>query len=153
VNSRPFLPVVHSLFGDSRSPLTSMIAMSNSIARAPSPRALAPRRTRDATRIRRLTIANAMRAQDVRAMGDRVLVLADAQATQTKSGLFLASANANQGPGSSVTGEVASVGADVKALKKGDKVLVNGFAGTEIEFEGGVKGKFVRADDVLAVLS
>jgi chaperonin GroES len=93
-----------------------------------------------------------MNADRVQAMGERVLVLADAAESQTKSGLFLAS-SANSGPGSSVTGSVASVGADVKGVKVGDKVLINGFAGTEVEFEAGVKGKFVNASDVLAVLS
>jgi chaperonin GroES len=48
---------------------------------------------------------------------------------------------------------VASVGADVKGVKVGDAVLINGFAGTEVEFEDGEKGKFINSADVLAVLS
>ena len=95
----------------------------------------------------------AMNADKVQAMGDRVLVLADAAESQTKGGLFLASSGGASGPGSNVTGKVASVGELVKGVNKGDKVLINGFAGTEVEFEGGVKGKFVNSADVLAVLS
>ena len=37
-------------------------------------------------------------------------------------------------------------------MKQGDSVLINGFAGSEIEFEDGSKGKFVTEDDVLAIL-
>ena len=40
----------------------------------------------------------------------------------------------------------------VKGIKKGDAVLINGFSGTEVEFEDGEKGKFINAVDVLAVL-
>ena len=82
-----------------------------------------------------------------------MLVLADAAESQTKGGLFLASSASAGGPGSSVTGKVASVGADVKGISVGDAVLVNGFAGTEVEFEDGAKGKFINSSDVLAVLS
>ncbi|CEG00749.1 GroES-like [Ostreococcus tauri] len=86
-------------------------------------------------------------------MGDRVLVIADAAESQTKGGLFLASSGSAGGPGSTMTGKVASVGSDVKGINKGDAVMVNGFSGTEVEFEDGSKGKFVNSADVLAVLS
>lgn len=94
-----------------------------------------------------------MKPNEVQAMGDRVLVIADAVESQTKGGLFLAGSGAAGGPGSSLTGKVMSVGADVKGVKKGDSVLINGFAGTEVAFEDGSKGKFVNSADVLAVLS
>ena len=113
-------------------------------------RARAPTRR---PRARVLTRAG-MRADTVQAMGDRVLVLADKAESQTKGGLFLAGASGGaNGPGSSVTGRVASVGADAKGVAVGDRVLINGFAGTEVEFEDGEKGKFVNSSDVLAVLS
>lgn len=114
----------------------------------------APRTAQPARRSRcAVATKAAMNADTVQAMGDRVLVLADAAESQTKGGLFLASSGGSSGPGSNVTGKVASVGEAVKGVKKGDKVLINGFAGTEVEFEGGVKGKFVNSADVLAVLS
>jgi chaperonin GroES len=93
-----------------------------------------------------------MKSSEVQAMGDRVLVLADAAESQTKGGLFLASSGGAGGPGSSITGKVASVGENVKGINKGDAVLINGFSGTEVEFEDGVKGKFINATEVLAVL-
>ena len=114
----------------------------------------APRTAQPARRSRcAVATKAAMNADTLQAMGDRVLVLADAAESQTKGGLFLASSGGSSGPGSNVTGKVASVGEAVKGVKKGDKVLINGFAGTEVEFEGGVKGKFVNSADVLAVLS
>lgn len=113
-----------------------------------------PRVARRASTSRRaVSVSAGMRADSVQAMGDRVLVLADAAESQTKGGLFLASSGSAGGPGSSVTGKVASVGADVKGISVGDAVLVNGFAGTEVEFEDGAKGKFINSSDVLAVLS
>ena len=56
-------------------------------------------------------------------------------------------------PCSLCEGEVASVGGDVKGVKAGDKVLINGFSGSDIEFEGGKKGKFITVDDVIAIVS
>lgn len=50
-------------------------------------------------------------------------------------------------------GEVASVGGDVTTVKAGDKVLINGFAGSDVVFEDGNKGKFITVDDVIAIVS
>jgi chaperonin GroES len=69
-----------------------------------------------------------------------VLVIADAPETKTAGGILL-------------TTGVSAVGADVKAVKAGDKVLVNGFAGSDIELDDGSKGKFLTEDDILAVVS
>lgn len=55
------------------------------------------------------------------------------------------------GSGLSVMGKVVSVGENVKGIKKGDVVLINGFLGMEVEFEDGEKGKFINVVDVLAV--
>jgi chaperonin GroES len=101
---------------------------------------------------RRAVTTAGMKSSECQAMGDRVLVLADKAESQTKGGLFLAGGAGAGGPGSSVTGKVASVGENVKGIKKGDAVLINGFSGTEVEFEDGEKGKFINAIDVLAVL-
>lgn len=122
---------------------------------ASSTRAVATTRAPTSRRPRAAVLARAgMRADTVQAMGDRVLVLADKAESQTKGGLFLAGGSGGaSGPGSSVTGRVASVGAEAKGVAVGDRVLINGFAGTEVEFEDGEKGKFVNSSDVLAVLS
>jgi chaperonin GroES len=50
-------------------------------------------------------------------------------------------------------GSVASIGGDVTTVKAGDKVLINGFAGSDVEFEDGKKGKFITIDDVIAIVS
>ena len=82
-----------------------------------------------------------------------MLVIADVAETKTAGGILLTSGGGNAGPGSSATGVVKSVGSEVTAVKSGDNVLVNGFAGTEVEFEDGTKGKFLTTDDIIAVLS
>jgi len=82
-----------------------------------------------------------------------LLVIPDQEEATTAGGILLMSSSANAGPGSSICGSVSSVGAECKTVKQGDSVLINGFAGSEIEFEDGSKGKFVTEDDVLAILS
>jgi len=88
----------------------------------------------------------------LKATGKRLLVIPDQEEAQTAGGILLMSSSASAGPGSSICGSVSSVGADCKTVKRGDSVLINGFAGSEIEFEDGSKGKFVTEDDVLAIL-
>ena len=98
-------------------------------------------------------ITAAMNVDSVVPLGNRILVIADAKEAQSKGGILLPSANQQGGPGSSMTGKVKSVGLEVKTVKANDAVLINGFAGSEVEFEGGLKGKFITEEDVLAVLS
>jgi chaperonin GroES len=71
----------------------------------------------------------------------------------TGNRILLTSTNEASGPGSSVTGKIQAAGPECKAVKAGDKVLINGFAGSDFEFSDGEKGKFVTEDDVLAVLA
>ena len=52
-----------------------------------------------------------------------------------------------------MTGKVAAVGAEVKGVKAGDKVLINGFSGSDVEFAGGEQGKFITMEDVIAIIS
>ena len=94
-----------------------------------------------------------MNVKDVKPTGNRVLVIADKAETKTSGGILLSSAEAQNGPGSSMTGKVASIGSEVKGVKAGDKVLVNGFSGSDVEFADGEKGKFITMDDVIAVIS
>jgi len=49
-------------------------------------------------------------------------------------------------------GEVVGAGEDVTAVSVGQRVLVAGFGGTEVDFQGR-KAKFVQDADVLAILS
>ena len=41
----------------------------------------------------------------------------------------------------------------MKGVKAGDKVLINGFSGADVEFADGEQGKFITVDDVIAVIS
>jgi chaperonin GroES len=112
-------------------------------------RKTAPARARGAVVVR----AAKMSVKDLKPTGNRVLVIADPAETTTAGGILLASAETAKGPGSSVTGKVASVGAEVKAVKAGDKVLINGFSGSDVEFADGEMGKFITVDDVIAIIS
>jgi chaperonin GroES len=94
-----------------------------------------------------------MEVKDLKPTGTRVLVIADEAETTTAGGILLSSAETAKGPGSSMTGKVAAVGAEVKGVKAGDKVLINGFSGSDVEFAGGEQGKFITMEDVIAVIS
>jgi len=100
-----------------------------------------------------VVVSAKLSSDSVQCTGNRVLVIADVAESKSAGGILLPSAAASNGPGSSITGKVKSVGADVKVLKAGDLVLINGFAGADVEFEDGSKGKFLVADDVLAIIS
>lgn len=115
---------------------------------------VAARKTSAQTRGRRSVAVNAaLNVKDLKPTGTRVLVIADEAETTTSGGILLSSAETNTGPGSSITGKVASIGAEVKGVKAGDKVLVNGFSGSDVEFGDGSKGKFITMEDVIAVIS
>jgi len=95
----------------------------------------------------------ALKPSDLKPTGNRLLVIADKAETKSAGGILLTSSNESSGPGSSVTGKIQAAGPECKAVKAGDKVLINGFAGSDFEFADGEKGKFVTEDDVLAVLA
>ena len=100
-----------------------------------------------------VVVSAGLTPEKLKATGKRLLVIPDQEEATTAGGILLMSSSANAGPGSSICGSVSSVGAECKTVKQGDSVLINGFAGSEIEFEDGSKGKFVTEDDVLAVLA
>ena len=100
-----------------------------------------------------VVVSAGLTPEKLKATGKRLLVIPDQEEATTAGGILLMSSSANTGPGSSICGSVSSVGAECKTVKQGDSVLINGFAGSEIEFEDGSKGKFVTEDDVLAILS
>lgn len=100
-----------------------------------------------------VVVSAGLTPEKLKATGKRLLVIPDQEEATTAGGILLMSSSANAGPGSSICGSVSSVGAECKTVKQGDSVLINGFAGSEIEFEDGSKGKFVTEEDVLAILS
>ncbi|ACO61999.1 hypothetical protein MICPUN_57413 [Micromonas commoda] len=95
----------------------------------------------------------ALKPSDLKPTGNRLLVIADKAETKSAGGILLTSSTEASGPGSSVTGKIQAAGPECKSVKAGDKVLINGFAGSDFEFADGEKGKFVTEDDVLAVLA
>ena len=84
-------------------------------------------------------------------MADNVLLKQYEAAETTVSGIILAS-NSKEKP---AIYEVVSAGHGTKevemTVKTGDKVVVNKFAGSEIKLDG-VEYKFVKQDDILAVV-
>ena len=84
-------------------------------------------------------------------MADNILLKAAEAQETTASGIILATATKEK----SGIFEVVSVGPGTKdvtmTVKAGDKVVVNKFAGSEIKLDG-VEYKFVKQDDILAVV-
>lgn len=85
-------------------------------------------------------------------MADNILLKqADAQET-TASGIILASASKEK----PAIYEVVSAGAGTKdvtvTVKAGDRVVVGNYTGSEIKLDG-VDYKFVKQDDILAVVT
>ena len=87
-------------------------------------------------------------------LSDRVVIKMLEKEETTKSGIILA-ANAQEkpqiaevvevGPGKEVDGKLEKM-----LVKKGDKVVVNKYAGTEVKYEG-TDYTIVKQDDILAI--
>ncbi len=84
-------------------------------------------------------------------LGKRVLFVADEVEEKTAGGILLPS-SAAQRTGGFITGEVVAIGDAVEAVKAGAKVIVAGYGGAEVDFQGR-KAKFVNDADILAVLA
>ena len=90
----------------------------------------------------------------IKPLEDRILIKMKEGEETTKSGIILA-ANAQEkpqiaevvevGPGKEVDGKLEKM-----LVKKGDKVVVNKYAGTEVKYEGD-DYTIVRQDDILAI--
>ena len=81
-------------------------------------------------------------------LADNIL-LKQAQAQETTaSGIILATTNKEK----PAFYEVMSVGADVKGIAAGDKVVVGQFAGSDMKLDG-EDYKFVKQEDVLAIVT
>ncbi len=85
-------------------------------------------------------------------MADNVLLKQHEAAETTVSGIILATTNKEK----PAIYEVVSVGPGTKdvqmLVKAGDKVVVGKFVGSEIKLDG-VEYKFVKQDDILAVVT
>ena len=85
-------------------------------------------------------------------MADNILLKAAEAEETTSSGIILATTNKEK-PG---IFEVVSAGPGTKdvtvTVKPGDKVVVGKYTGSEIKLDG-VEYKFVKQDDILAVVT
>ena len=88
----------------------------------------------------------------LRPMADNVLLKAQEAQETTASGIILATTNKEK----PAIYEVVSAGPGTKdvemTVKAGDKVVVGKFVGSEIKLDG-VDYKFVKQDDILAVVT
>ena len=91
----------------------------------------------------------------IKPLGDRVLIKMVESEETTKSGIILSSGSKERpqiaevlevGPGTEKDGKLEKM-----KVKKGDKVIVNKYAGTEIKYEG-EELIIVRQDDILAIV-
>ena len=88
----------------------------------------------------------------LRPMADNILLKQHEAAETTVSGIILATTNKEK----PAIYEVVSVGPGTKdvtmTVSVGDKVVVGKFVGSEIKLDG-VEYKFVKQDDILAVVT
>ena len=91
----------------------------------------------------------------IKPLSDRVLIKMKESEETTKSGIILAGASKEKpqiaevievGPGEKIGGELQEM-----YVKKGDKVIVSKYAGTEVKFEG-VEYLIIKQDDILAIV-
>ena len=91
----------------------------------------------------------------IKPLEDRILVKMKEGEETTKSGIILTSNSQEKpqiaevvevGPGKKIDGKLEPV-----CVKKGDKVIVSKYAGTEVKYEG-VEYIILRQDDLLAIV-
>lgn len=91
----------------------------------------------------------------IKPLCDRVLIKMKENEETTKSGIILAGASKEKpqvaevievGPGEKVKGELQEM-----YVKKGDKVIVSKYAGTEVKLDG-EEYIIVKQDDILAIV-
>ena len=84
----------------------------------------------------------------LRPMADNIVLKATEAEETTASGIILAAATREK----PAFFEVMAIGPEVKEVKVGDKVVVSKFVGGDIKLDG-VEHKFVKLEDVLAVVT
>lgn len=82
----------------------------------------------------------------IKPLADRVVAKKDAATSTTASGILLGEAKEK-----SNTATIESVGPDVKALKKGDRIIYREYSATELKYEG-KDYLIIKEEDVLATL-
>ena len=91
----------------------------------------------------------------IKPLSDRVLIKMKEEEEMTESGIILASGSKEKpqvaevievGPGEKVDGKIGEM-----YVKKGDKVIVGKYAGTEVKYEG-EEYLIVKQEDILAIV-
>lgn len=91
----------------------------------------------------------------IKPLADRVLIKMKETQDVTKSGIILSAASQEKqqisevieiGPGKKINGKVEEV-----SVKKGDLVIINNFAGTEVKYEG-EEYILINEEDILAII-
>lgn len=91
----------------------------------------------------------------IKPLADRVLIKMKETQDVTKSGIILSAAAQEKpqisevieiGPGKKINGKIEEV-----SVKKGDLVIINNFAGTEVKYEG-EEYILINEEDILAII-
>lgn len=83
---------------------------------------------------------------ELKPLADRVVAIKEEPVKTTKSGILLG--DSGEKPAYAT---VASVGPDVKSVKKGDKIVYKQYSTTEVEIDD-MKYIIVKEEDILATL-
>lgn len=84
----------------------------------------------------------------IKPLADRVVAVREEAKTQTASGIYLPD-NAKEKP---VLAVVRAVGADVKHVKVGDKIIYKEYSTTELKIDG-TEYLVVKEEDILATVA
>ena len=91
----------------------------------------------------------------IKPLSDRVLVKMQESEETTKSGIILASTAKEKPQIAEVievgTGKIVDGKREEMNVKKGDKVVVSKYAGTEVKYEG-IEYLILREEDILAII-
>jgi len=84
----------------------------------------------------------------IKPLGDRLVAVREQAETKTASGLLLPDSSKEK----PVVAEVVAVGADVKNVKKGDRIVYKEYSTTELKISG-TEFLIVKEEDVLGTLA
>ena len=80
-------------------------------------------------------------------LADRVVAVREEAKTQTASGIYLPDSSKEK----PVMAQVKAIGADVKHVKVGDKIVYKEYSTTELKIDG-VEYLVVKEEDILATI-
>lgn len=83
----------------------------------------------------------------IKPLSDRVVAVREAAATKTASGLYLPDSSKEK----PILAVIEAVGPDVKALKKGDRIVYKEYSTTELTVNN-IEYLIVKEEDVLATV-